>query len=202
MCFVELIIGHATHSMSLVADSFHMLFDIISLFIGLFSFKLSQKNSVSVTYPYGWSRVSLVGAFINSSFLLSVCLIIWRESLERIIHLKKVENSKIVLFTAIIGLGVNITGFFVFHSSEKENLVKFLSKLMKKNVKKDRLQNIKDEDKFLLDTNSCNKIFFKSGFKNLHSRDKSNSNLNLNGIFLHIIMNALGSISVIVKTIF
>ena len=35
--FVEIIIGHATHSLTLIADSFHMLSDFIALVIALLS---------------------------------------------------------------------------------------------------------------------------------------------------------------------
>ena len=38
---VELIVGHITHSLTLVADSFHMLSDVIALCIGLFAVRVS-----------------------------------------------------------------------------------------------------------------------------------------------------------------
>ena len=39
--FVEIIVGYMTNSMALVADSFHMLSDIISLFVGFFAMRVS-----------------------------------------------------------------------------------------------------------------------------------------------------------------
>ena len=38
---VEIIVGHFTHSLTLVADSFHMLSDVIALCIGLLSVRVS-----------------------------------------------------------------------------------------------------------------------------------------------------------------
>ena len=38
--FVEIIVGYMTNSMALVADSFHMLSDIISLFVGFFAMRV------------------------------------------------------------------------------------------------------------------------------------------------------------------
>ena len=40
--FVEMIVGYLTNSMALVADSFHMLSDILSLFIGFFALRVSE----------------------------------------------------------------------------------------------------------------------------------------------------------------
>lgn len=38
----ELVVGHKTHSLTLIADSFHMLSDVIALCIGLFAVRVSQ----------------------------------------------------------------------------------------------------------------------------------------------------------------
>ena len=38
---VEIVVGYVTNSMALVADSFHMLSDVIALLIGLFSVRVS-----------------------------------------------------------------------------------------------------------------------------------------------------------------
>ena len=40
--FVEMIVGYLTNSMALVADSFHMLSDILSLFIGFFALRVRE----------------------------------------------------------------------------------------------------------------------------------------------------------------
>ena len=39
---VEIIVGYVTNSMALVADSFHMLSDVIALVIGLFSVRVRK----------------------------------------------------------------------------------------------------------------------------------------------------------------
>ena len=39
--FAEIVVGYATNSMALVADSFHMLSDVVSLFVGFFALKVS-----------------------------------------------------------------------------------------------------------------------------------------------------------------
>uniref|UniRef100_A0A6G3MGK0 Zinc/cadmium resistance protein (Trinotate prediction) n=1 Tax=Henneguya salminicola TaxID=69463 RepID=A0A6G3MGK0_HENSL len=136
MCFAELIVGHTTHSIALVADSFHMLFDIISLLIGFVSHHLSKQTPDEKLYPFGWSRASAIGGFINSSFLLSLCLIIFRHSTERIIHIQEVENTTVVLVTSILGLIVNIIGFFIFHSLDNKSFLTNIHRKFKAFIKK------------------------------------------------------------------
>ena len=55
---VELVVGYATNSMALVADSFHMLSDIISLFVGFYALKLSAKSDGNLISgnTFGWAR--------------------------------------------------------------------------------------------------------------------------------------------------
>ena len=38
--FAEIAVGYATNSMALVADSFHMLSDVVSLFVGFLAIKV------------------------------------------------------------------------------------------------------------------------------------------------------------------
>ena len=38
---VELVVGYITHSLALVGDSYHMLSDVISLFVGFASVRVS-----------------------------------------------------------------------------------------------------------------------------------------------------------------
>lgn len=52
---LELIIGYTVHSLALVADSFHMLNDVLSLCVGLWAVKVANSKSASKMYTYGVS---------------------------------------------------------------------------------------------------------------------------------------------------
>lgn len=43
--FVEIVVGYITNSMSLVADSFHMLSDVAALVVAFLSVKVRHKNN-------------------------------------------------------------------------------------------------------------------------------------------------------------
>ena len=50
---IELITGSAVHSLALVADSFHMLNDVLSLCVGLWAVKVANQKTSSKMYTYG-----------------------------------------------------------------------------------------------------------------------------------------------------
>ena len=56
---VELVVGHLTNSMALIADSFHMLSDIAALIIAFVSVKMAPKSWDKNTY--GWARAEVLG---------------------------------------------------------------------------------------------------------------------------------------------
>ena len=56
---VEIIVGHVTNSMALIADSFHMLSDIAALVIAFISVKMAPKSWDKNTY--GWARAEVLG---------------------------------------------------------------------------------------------------------------------------------------------
>jgi len=45
--------GYAVHSLALVADSFHMLNDVLSLCVGLWAVKVANRKTNSKEYTYG-----------------------------------------------------------------------------------------------------------------------------------------------------
>jgi zinc transporter 1 len=78
---VEIIVGYMTDSVALVADSFHMLSDVISLIIAYIAVRMSVKKWSKNTF--GWARAEVLGALVNAVFLVALCFTIVAESLER-----------------------------------------------------------------------------------------------------------------------
>jgi len=114
---VEIIVGYATNSMALVADSFHMLSDVVSLFVGYIALRYSKAGKQTGRYTFGWARAEVLGALVNAVFLVALCFSIFVEALKRIIMPEPIENPKLVLITGGIGLFVNLIGLFLFHQT-------------------------------------------------------------------------------------
>ena len=112
---VEIIVGYATNSMALVADSFHMLSDMMSLTIGFFALRYSKRNQRTERNTFGWQRAEVLGALVNAVFLVALCFSILVESLKRIVEPEVITNPTLVLIVGTVGLVVNVIGLILFH---------------------------------------------------------------------------------------
>jgi len=112
---VEIVVGYATNSMALVADSFHMLSDIMSLVIGFFALRYSKRNQRTERNTFGWQRAEVLGALVNAVFLIALCFSILVESLKRIAETEVINNPILVLIVGVVGLLVNVIGLVLFH---------------------------------------------------------------------------------------
>jgi len=113
--FVEIIVGYAVGSLALVADSFHMLNDVMSLVVALYAIKLASQTHIDSRYSYGWHRAEILAALINGVFLLALCFSISLEALERFFSKPEISNPKLVVLVGSLGLASNIVGLFLFH---------------------------------------------------------------------------------------
>jgi len=109
---VELIVGNLTNSMALVADSFHMLSDVIALVIAYISVRMSPKKWQKNTY--GWARAEVVGALVNAVFLFALCFSIVVESFKRFLQIEKLKDPFLILVVGGIGLAINLLGMLLF----------------------------------------------------------------------------------------
>lgn len=123
-----------------IADSFHMLNDLISLMVALWAIRLaSQRHQNQSKYSYGWQRAEILGALLNGRiaerksssythwhllihrtlgvFLLALCFTILMEAIQRFIHMEPMTNPVMVLITGGAGLIANILGLFLFHGT-------------------------------------------------------------------------------------
>jgi len=110
--FVEIIVGFIVNSLALVGDSYHMLSDVLALAVGLASVRISKWSSQKNTY--GWARAEVLGALVNSVFLVALCFTIFIEALERLVSIERIENPDMMLIVGGLGLAVNIIGLLLF----------------------------------------------------------------------------------------
>ncbi|KAH9968967.1 cation efflux protein [Russula dissimulans] len=112
---LEITIGYAVGSLALVADSFHMLNDVVSLVIALYAIKLTASSTPTTRYSYGWHRAEILAALVNGVFLLALCFTITLEALERFFSTPEISNPKLVVLVGSLGLISNIIGLSLFH---------------------------------------------------------------------------------------
>lgn len=110
---VELVVGHMTKSNALIADSFHMLSDIISQIIGLVALRFSKKDS-SKKNTFGWSRAEVLGSLVNAVFLLALCFTILIDSVTRFLEPESLERIDLMLGVGGGGLALNLFVLLLF----------------------------------------------------------------------------------------
>ena len=111
--FVELTYGYLSNSLGLIADSFHMLFDSLGLFISLIASYISQLPPNN-SYTYGYGKVESLSGFLNGLLLVFTAINVFSESLHRMLEPKLIDTSGALLPVSCLGLTVNLLGVFYF----------------------------------------------------------------------------------------
>ncbi|XP_053369348.1 zinc transporter 7 [Clarias gariepinus] len=110
--FVELTYGIWSNSLGLISDSFHMFFDCTALLAGLAASVISRWRS-NDSFSYGYVRAEVLAGFVNGLFLIFTAFFIFSEGVERALEPPDVHHERL-LPVSIAGLLVNLVGIFVF----------------------------------------------------------------------------------------
>ncbi|KAI0242532.1 Zinc transporter 10 [Lamellibrachia satsuma] len=201
--FVEITVGYMTNSLALISDSYHMLSDVVALLVGFASIRVAQWHSSQNTY--GWVRAEVLGAFVNAVFLTALCFTIFIEALQRLATASEVSDPDLLFIIGGIGLFVNLIGLCLFSGIDHghghshgggEGLTK------PNKVHYDNMTISVDSRGIITDSQDKNERTDDSGddVKKLAKMDSS-AKLNMRGVFLHVLGDALGSVIVIVSAI-
>ncbi|CAB3386095.1 Hypothetical predicted protein [Cloeon dipterum] len=185
---VEIVVGYVTNSMALVADSFHMLSDVAALVIAFLSVKMSPKKWSKNTF--GWARAEVLGALVNAVFLVALCFSITVEACKRFIELEEIHDPQLILIVGVIGLVVNVIGLFLFHEHGSAHGHSHGGG-GKKHTHLSQLAPIEDNIH-----GSKMQVSNRRHSSHMHS---SSSHMNMRGVFLHVLADALGSVIVIIS---
>jgi solute carrier family 30 (zinc transporter), member 5/7 len=106
--------GYLTGSLGLISDSIHMFFDCVALFVGLCAAVMS-KWPPSVKFPYGYGKIDTLAGLGNGIFLMLISVEIVYEAIERLFVGAEVSRTTELLIVSSVGLGVNLVGIMAFH---------------------------------------------------------------------------------------
>ncbi|XP_009332129.1 PREDICTED: zinc transporter 7 [Pygoscelis adeliae] len=99
-------------SLGLISDSFHMFFDCTALLAGLAASVISKWRS-NDAFSYGYVRAEVLAGFVNGLFLIFTAFFIFSEGVERALEPPDVHHERL-LPVSILGFIVNLIGIFVF----------------------------------------------------------------------------------------
>lgn len=180
---MEALVGQITNSLTLLADSFHMLSDALALIVGLVAVTYSKRRSNEYLKPwfsrnkysntFGWVRFEVVGALVNATFLLALCLSIAMEAIEKFMKPQLPTDPQLVLIVGGSGLVVNLLGLCLFgghvgHSHDHPQ-----------------------------ETKSDQESQTKPKKQHHHHHDQ----MNMRAVFLHVLGDALGSVVVVMTAL-
>lgn len=116
----EFIGGVASGSLSLVSDAFHNLSDTLAIIFSYGAQKMAQKEA-NEKHTYGYQRLKILSAFINSFILIILSLFLAVEAFKRFNSPEKI-NSHLMLIVAVIGLLANLFSTLLLRQEADENL--------------------------------------------------------------------------------
>lgn len=189
----------------------------------------SDKRVLKEMNTFGWGRAEVLGALINAVFLLALCVIIILESIQKFIQPEPVEKPLTVCIVGAIGLLMNILGLIIFqgdsgamhghshgdgghghshdnshghshgHSHESESNTNGQSKINSQSDCESKHSESQSNHENDFDDHEKSK-----GRDHSHDIEKQKSQaeqLNMKGIFLHVLGDAVGSVVVIISAI-
>ncbi|MCD8519982.1 MAG: CDF family Co(II)/Ni(II) efflux transporter DmeF [Alphaproteobacteria bacterium] len=114
MMVVEIGGGWITGSMALLADGWHMGTHAGALGLTLFAYYFARKHQNSPLYSFGTGKVTTLGGFASAVVLGVVALLIAFESVERLLYPGTIDFNEAILI-AVIGLVVNLASAILLH---------------------------------------------------------------------------------------
>ncbi|CAO2599841.1 Zinc transporter 7 [Lemmus lemmus] len=111
--FVELLYGIWSNCLGLISDSFHMFFDSTAILAGLAASVISKWRD-NDAFSYGYVRAEVLAGFVNGLFLIFTAFFIFSEGVERALAPPDVHHERLLL-VSILGFVVNLVGIFVFN---------------------------------------------------------------------------------------
>jgi len=117
---IEVVMGLATHSLSLLTDAGHNLSDVAGLALALLAFKLTKVNATS-KYTYGYKRSTIIVSFFNAVILFAAVGFIGYEAVIRFMHPEKVAGGTMA-WVAFIGIGINAFTAWLFVNDKDTDL--------------------------------------------------------------------------------
>jgi len=115
---VEFIGGLLTNSTAILADAVHDLGDTLSIGLGWLLDRMSHKG-ISVSFSYGYHRLSLLSAVLNSTVLIIASLWVLTEAIPRLFAPQMPDAMGM---TGLALLGVAVNGYAAYKLSGGKTL--------------------------------------------------------------------------------
>ncbi|HWB90332.1 MAG TPA: cation diffusion facilitator family transporter [Puia sp.] len=117
---IEVVVGLAIHSLSLLSDAGHNLADVASLAMALIAIRL-LKIKPTEKYTYGYKKTTILVALLNAAILLISLGAIGYEAIHRLMEPEPLPGMKISI-VAGIGIVINAVTALLFMRDRQHDL--------------------------------------------------------------------------------
>jgi cobalt-zinc-cadmium efflux system protein len=177
--FAEIFGGIAFGSVSLIADSFHVIMDVIALLTSYLALRMVLKPNWRANYSFGYHRLEVLAALFNGGTLTVTVFLIIEESIGRLLQ-PVTEDAGMILIIAVIGLVANLISarFLADHNHDHAH------------------ETVHNADTADLPEHACLDVP-----PACPTEACSDEDLNIKSAYLHVLGDALSSVLVIIGAI-
>jgi cobalt-zinc-cadmium efflux system protein len=116
----EVVGGILSNSLALLSDALHNLGDGLAVLLAYIAHRISKRDS-NMRKTFGYKRVEILAAFINSIILAAICIFLIYEAVERFRNPAPIKG--VIMFSvAAIGLLANLVAMILLRSDSGKNM--------------------------------------------------------------------------------
>nr|XP_025036768.1 zinc transporter 10 [Pelodiscus sinensis] len=198
----ELVSGYLGNSIALVSDSFNMLSDLISLCVGIATGRIARRARRGPGATFGYGRAEAVGALSTAVFLTALCFTILVEAGLRLARPERIDGPELVLIVGALGLAVNLVGLLTFQDwgcccrspQPRADTPEQLQVVPGPGLEQVAAVEYREAAKAGDPLNTQN----MPDEQTVQKKEKKSEALNIRGVLLHVMGDALGSVVVVV----
>ncbi|HOP49223.1 MAG TPA: cation diffusion facilitator family transporter [Ignavibacteriales bacterium] len=116
---VQIIGGVISGSMALISDAMHNLSDSASLILTIIANKISEKEK-NTNYTFGYKRIELLAAIVNSVLLLVIGIFIIKEAVV-LFGENRIIDTNLMAYFALFGVFANLIGTLLLKKDSEKN---------------------------------------------------------------------------------
>ncbi|MGM0566511.1 MAG: cation diffusion facilitator family transporter [Bacteroidota bacterium] len=120
IAIAEVVGGLLANSLSLLSDALHNLGDGLALLFAYVANRIGKKDATHQK-TFGFKRMEILSAFINSMVLVGISVYLFVEAFKRFFNPQEVDGT-VMLIVAVIGLLANVISVLILHKDSAHNL--------------------------------------------------------------------------------
>ncbi|MCF8369659.1 MAG: cation diffusion facilitator family transporter [Bacteroidales bacterium] len=112
--------GFISGSTALLSDALHNFSDVLALVISYIASRLSETKA-NVKQTFGFKRIEIIAAFINSASLIIIGVLLIIEAINRFINPVKIESLWVIVF-ALLSILLNGLSVLILKPDSKHSM--------------------------------------------------------------------------------